>query len=305
MSNRYMNSVKPQRIALFGKFGAGNLGNECTLQVIIEQILRRWPDAQFVCFCANPQDVRTRHGIAAFPSQAQAAAAKSGPRGRLERTLRMAFLRMPLELVHWVKTLYVMGRTDMLIVAGTGIVNDYLTGPFGWPYDIFKLATLAALCRVKFVLLSVGVGPIRHPLSRWFLKRTFALAYYRSYRDEASKQYMENIGFNTVRDFVYPDVVFGLVQSNQDSVVRPGQRRIVGLGLQGLWFKGAEGVSGIPGYDGGLRVLAPGAWLLCAAPHRRHAVRYTGDKGIHRTPEEPEHLYRRTAVDHRTGVDRQ
>ena len=232
MSNRYMNSVKPQRIALFGKFGAGNLGNECTLQVIIEQILRRWPDAQFVCFCANPQDVRTRHGIAAFPSQAQAAAAKSGPRGRLERTLRMAFLRMPLELVHWVKTLYVMGRTDMLIVAGTGIVNDYLTGPLGWPYDIFKLATLAALCRVKFVLLSVGVGPIRHPLSRWFLKRTFALAYYRSYRDEASKQYMENIGFNTDRDFVYPDVVFGLVQSNQVSVVRPGQRRIVGLGLK-------------------------------------------------------------------------
>ena len=51
-----------------GNFGAGNLGNECTLQAVIEQILRRWLDAQLLCFCANPQDVRTRHNIAAFPS---------------------------------------------------------------------------------------------------------------------------------------------------------------------------------------------------------------------------------------------
>jgi polysaccharide pyruvyl transferase WcaK-like protein len=240
MSHQRLTSVKPKRIAFYGVFGAGNLGNECTLQVIIEQILRRWPDAQFLCFCTNPEDVRTRHGIAAFPAEAiaRAAAAKSSrPRGRLERALRIAFLRIPLELVHWVKTLHVMGRTDMLVVAGTGIVRDDLTGPWGWPYDIFKLSTLAALCRIKLVLLSVGVGPIRYPLSRWFLKRSFALAYYRSYRDEASKQYMENIGFNTDRDLVYPDVVFGLSQTNQVSGVRPGQRRIVGLGLKDYGLK--------------------------------------------------------------------
>jgi polysaccharide pyruvyl transferase WcaK-like protein len=233
MSNQRLKSVKPQRIALYGMFGAGNLGNECTLQVIVEQILRRWPDAQFVCFCANPNDVRTRHGITAFPSQAidRANAAKSGRVGRLERAFQIA-LRIPRELIHWVKTLYVMGRADMLVVAGTGIIRDDLTGPLGWPYDIFKLATLAALCRVKFVLLSVGVGPIRHPLGRWFLKRSFALACHRSYRDEASKKCMEKIGFNTEHDLVYPDVVFGLLPSNPVSAVRPGQRPSVGVGLK-------------------------------------------------------------------------
>jgi polysaccharide pyruvyl transferase WcaK-like protein len=233
MADHRLRFGKSKRIALYGMFGAGNLGNECTLQVIIEQILRHWPDAQLVCFCANPQDVRTRHGITAFPSEAvdRAAAAKSGVRGRLERALRI-FLRIPLELVHWLKILYVMSRTDMLVVAGTGIIRDDLTGPLGWPYDIFKLATLASLCRVKLVLLSVGVGPIRYPLSRWFLKRSFALADHRSYRDEASKEYVKNIGFNTDRDFVYPDVVFGLLPSNPISGVRPGQRQIVGLGLK-------------------------------------------------------------------------
>jgi polysaccharide pyruvyl transferase WcaK-like protein len=229
--------MKPARISFYGNFGAGNLGNECTLQAVIEQTLRRWPDAQLLCFCTNPRDVQTRHKIAAFSSEAadKTAAGRSGsrqPRGGLARIFRIVFQRIPLELVHWAKSLRAVSRTDMLVVAGTGIVADYLCGPLGWPYDIFKLSTLAALCRVKLVFLSVGVGPIRHPLSRWFLKRSLALAHHRSYRDEASKQYLEKIGFNTDRDFVVPDVVFGLSQSNLASGIRAGQRRIVGLGLK-------------------------------------------------------------------------
>jgi polysaccharide pyruvyl transferase WcaK-like protein len=134
--------------------------------------------------------------------------------------------------LHWLKVLLAVSRTDMLIVAGTGIVADYMCGPLGWPYDIFKLSTVAALCRVQLVFLSVGVGPIRHPLSRWFLKRSLALARHRSYRDNASKQYLERIGFNTDGDFVCPDVVFGLSQANLVPGSGPGPRRVVGLGLK-------------------------------------------------------------------------
>ena len=237
MSDRSAKSMKPASISFYGNFGAGNLGNECTLQAVIEQTLRRRPDAQLLCFCTNPQDVRTRHNIATFPSEVadRAAAGRSGSRGlrgRLGRVFRIVFKRIPLELVHWVKSLRAVSRTDMLVVAGTGIVADYMCGPLGWPYDIFKLATLAVLCRVKLAFLSVGVGPIRHPLSRWFLKTSLALAHHRSYRDETSKQYLQKIGFNTDRDCVYPDVVFGLSQGNLVSGVQAGQRRVVGLGLK-------------------------------------------------------------------------
>jgi polysaccharide pyruvyl transferase WcaK-like protein len=231
MFDRSAKPTKPARIGLYGNFGAGNLGNECTLQAVIEQVRRHLPDTQLVCFCTNPQDVRTRHNIAALPSEAfdRMAPARNG---RLARIFRIAFHRIPLELVHWVKSLRAVSRTDMTIVAGTGIVADYMCGPLGWPYDIFKLSALAALCRTKFVFLSVGVGPIRHPLSRWFLKRSLALACHRSYRDEASKQYLETIGFDTGRDFVCPDVVFSLSQSNPASHDRADRRRVVGLGLK-------------------------------------------------------------------------
>ena len=229
--------MKPARISFYGNFGAGNLGNEATLQAILEQILRRWPDGQLLCFCTNPQDVRTRHNIAAFPSEAinRGAAKRSDSAaswGNLTRFFRIAFQRIPLELVHWIKCLLALSRTDMLIVAGTGIVCDYTTGPLGYPYGIFKLSTLSALCRVKLAFLSVGVGPIHHPLSRWLLKKSLALARHRSYRDEASRQYLKEIGFNTDRDLVYPDVVFGLSKDRPVSSVTDGQRRIIGVGIK-------------------------------------------------------------------------
>jgi polysaccharide pyruvyl transferase WcaK-like protein len=228
--------MKRARVSLYGHFGDGNLGNECTLQAVIEQTVRHLPEAQLLCICTNPEDVRTRHKIKAIPSVALNRNAadrsdKSTRRGILMRILRI--LRwIPLELAHWIRCLSALSRTDMLIIAGTGIIQDYMCGPLGWPYDIFKLSTLAALCRVKIVFLCVGVGPIYHPLSRWLLKRSLALAHHRSYRDEASKQYLNKIGFNTDRDFVYPDVVFGLSQSNLVSVGRAGQRRVIGLGIK-------------------------------------------------------------------------
>jgi polysaccharide pyruvyl transferase WcaK-like protein len=229
--------MRPARISFYGNFGAGNLGNEATLQAVIEQTLRRWPDAQLLCFCTNPQDVRARHEIAAFPSEAvdRTAAERSDSRtlrGKLTRIFRIVFQRIPHELVHWIRCLHALSGTDILVIAGTGIVADYLCGPLGWPYDIFKLSTLATLCRVKLVFLSVGAGPIHHPLSRWFLKRSLALAYHRSYRDVVSKQYLQKIGFNTEHDFVYPDVVFGLSQGKLISGARTGERRIVGLGIK-------------------------------------------------------------------------
>ena len=54
-------------------------------------------------------------------------------RGGLARLFRIAFRRIPLELVHWIKCLHALSRADMLIVAGTGIVCDYVTGPLGYP----------------------------------------------------------------------------------------------------------------------------------------------------------------------------
>lgn len=231
--------MRPKRIAFYGNFGDGNLGNECTLQTAIEHTLQRWPDARLECICTGPEDVRARHGIAAFccrarrkrwPGRAQPAG--SGLAVWTVRMVRLGFCRLPLECAHWVRSLRVIARSDLLIVPGTGIVTDRGCGPWSWPYELFKYSALAALCRVPLVYLSVGAGPIEHPLSRWLITKSLARARYRSFRDEDSRRYVQGPGLDTRRDTVCPDLVFGLAAQNLTPRAADAPARVVGIGLK-------------------------------------------------------------------------
>ena len=254
--------MRPARIVFYGNFGAGNLGNEVTLQTAVEQSLARLPGATLVCVCTNPEDVRARHGIEAAPSGSRdsgwswshlnarhpgdaggspapgsrATAARNQPLPRLGATLarlgRIVFRRVPQELAHWFRMLRLMAATDLLLVPGTGIVTDASCGSFGWPYDMFKLTLLARLCRKRVFFLSVGAGPFRYRLGCWFIRRSLRLAHYRSYRDVDSKRRLDDIGFDTGRDAVYPDLVFGLSSTHLEKHVGIERVRIVGLGLK-------------------------------------------------------------------------
>ena len=285
--------MRPKRVAFYGNFGDGNLGNEVTLQTAIEHTLKRWPDAQLLCICTGPEDVRARHGIEAVCSRAKrqlwsrrarsaesaadrggSASGPSGSQGRLEvasgwrrliasqrakstrsfrlaalaaRALRWGFYSLPLEVTHWVRGLRAMAGSDTLIVPGTGILTDNRCSPWVWPYELFKYCALARLCRVQVVFLSVGAGPIHHPLSRWLITRSLALARYRSYRDEDSKRCIEGLGFDARRDVVCPDLVFGLSShSLPPSGPAEARRKVVGLGLKD--YAGREGNTGYRAY---------------------------------------------------------
>ena len=255
--------MRPARIVFYGNFGAGNLGNEVTLQTAIEQTLSLLPHAKLLCVCTNPEDVRARHGIAAAPSMsrdfgwswsdlsARQAGSDGGggatrgrsPAGRthllgslaavLARVGRIMFRRVPWELAHWYKMLRVMASSDVFLVPGTGIVTDGSCGSLGWPYDMFKLTVLARLCGRRVIFLSVGAGPFRYRLGCWFIRRTLGLAHYRSYRDADSKRRLEDIGLNTTHDAVYPDLVFGLSRDHlAETRAETESARIVGLGLK-------------------------------------------------------------------------
>ena len=266
--------MRPVRIAFYGNFGEGNLGNEVTLQTAIDHARARWPDAQLECICTGPEDVRARHGIAAFncrargkrwARQAQPAdpGASQGPRGgasgwrrllaeqRAKKTLafrvatlpvrilRMCLWKFPLECAHWFSSMRAVARSDILIVPGTGIATDRGCGPWSWPYELFKYSALAALRRVPLAYLSVGAGPIDHPLSRWLISRGLGFAGYRSYRDQDSKRYMQGPTLDTSHDAVYPDLVFGLGAQNLPPRDAAPVTKVVGIGLKDYSASGA------------------------------------------------------------------
>jgi polysaccharide pyruvyl transferase WcaK-like protein len=137
-----------------------------------------------------------------------------------------------LEAYRWFKGIACLKGSDLLVMTGTGMLDDYAIRPFDLHYEVFRWAVIAKLCRCKLLFVSVGGGPIHHPLSRFFVKVALALADYRSYRDASSKKHLEAIRTDVKNDLVYPDLAFSLPQSmipiNHDPT---RQRVVIGVGL--------------------------------------------------------------------------
>jgi polysaccharide pyruvyl transferase WcaK-like protein len=251
------------RIALFGHFGQGNFGNDGTLQVVVHHLRRLAPGAEFTCICTGPDAVAAAYGIGAVSNRVPAAntQTRNSPLARFARRLVVG---VPRELGEWTRSLKTLWGTDALVVPGTGLLHDAYTF-FSWgPYDMFRWLVAAKLCRCRILFVSVGAGPLYSRAGRFFVKTALSLADYRSYRDEATRRYLEGIGFRAGKDPVYPDLVFSLSESviphNHGS---SDHRPVVGLGL--MKYAGKYSVERPAGatYSAYLEVFADFAeWLL-------------------------------------------
>ncbi len=144
--------IKPKKISFFGNFGRQNLGNECTLQAILYNVQKFFPDAEINCICSDPKDTSGRHKISAFPISGRNAKGSNsnvwlGQNNPLMRLLRRVLIRLPMELVQWVKTFNTLKGTDMLVMTGTGMLSDFYISPFSLHYEILKWSIIAKMCR--------------------------------------------------------------------------------------------------------------------------------------------------------------
>ena len=265
--------VAPQSttIMFFGNFGTQNLGNECTLQAIIQNARRFLPGATVSCVCTDPLATSAAHGIPAFRISrryGEGVTAGSGRRHRnpVSRLIRRLVVRLPREVGEWVTAFRTLKGTRMLVMTGTGMLGDFGIGPFDLHYEILKWAILARVRGSKLLFVSVGAGPIAHPLSRWIVKAALSLADYRSYRDEFSQRYLESIGFNSSQDRVCPDLAFSLATSEilpSPDARRNANGRVVGLGLMEYYGQRRSPEEGERIYQRYVeRVAGFAAWLL-------------------------------------------
>jgi len=273
-----LDAVKPAprartTVSLFGNFGTHNLGNEYTLQAIIHNVRKHLPEADVSCICTSPGQVMASHDVPAFPISdrlVKSAPGNGGGGGAVARLLRRLFVRLPREMMRWVQAFRVLKGTRMLVMTGTGMLGDFGIGPFDLHYEILKWSLLAKARGSKLLFVSVGAGPIADPLSRRIVRWALSLADYRSYRDDFSKEYLEGIGFDTRRDFVYPDLAFSLKPDSAGPPLRNGNGRVVGLGLMDYYGNDRTGESNEATYQRYLqKVTSFLAWLL----ERKYTVR--------------------------------
>lgn len=177
----------------------------------------------------------------------------------------MACVGLGAELRQYARAYRELEETDVLIVPGTGLLTD-AWGLSAWgPYSVFKWVLMAKLRRCRVLFVSVGAGPIDGTVGRVLVRAALSLADYRSYRDDATRDYLGRIGFRSRRDRVYPDLVFSLPEAflSGDRTRANGARRVVGLGLkiyEGTYSSGDPRPETYTAYLESLADLA--AWLL-------------------------------------------
>lgn len=256
--------MSAKRIGVFGLFGAGNLGNDGSLEAMLRFLRAARPDAELTCICADPVKIEREHGVRSIRIGGYGAG--SGPRSALRR---LPPLRKLLQGHYAFRT---ARKLDVMVVPGTGILDDFGDTSFGMPIALFTWCLAARLSGTRIAFVSVGAGPILHPVSRRLMKAAARMAHYRSYRDTVSKAFMDSIGFDTGADALTPDVAFGLT-APAGSPALPGSDAPVTVGVGVMAYYGwrgpkAEGAQAI--YDAYLSRMARFVlWLL----DRGHPVR--------------------------------
>lgn len=204
-----------KKIAFWGNFGTGNLGNECTLQVAVANTRERFPQAKLVCICSGPEDASRIHDLECF--SVQPLVARPGFKNAVppaQRLLQRLLFAVPNELRRCREAFSVLEGVDTLVVPGTQVISKHHSQKnFDWTYFILKWAVIAKLRGSSLIFLNVGVGPVLGRIARFCAKAALSLADYRAYRDHASKECTLGLGVRAGPDVVYPDIVFGLPES--------------------------------------------------------------------------------------------
>lgn len=255
----------PVRIGIFGHYGNQNLGDESIIEAVIHNLKTKVPNCEIVCLSIDPFDSQRRHRTDAFPirnreeffervadpapvevSSTIPAMSYSGIRQkhpfkqrlkstpllgtaiRKAITVRNGLITFGQEIVFLKRAHACVKSLDLVLVTGSNQFLDNFGGPFGFPYTLLKWTALAKSNGVKVAFISVGAGPLDHPLSFRLLKWTLNRADYVSVRDEGSRTLLKSR--TGIEPAVFPDLAHSLTGSTGDTrTAEPGKRRTVAV----------------------------------------------------------------------------
>lgn len=173
------------KIVLSGYYGFDNAGDEALLTAISGALHALAPAAELVVFSGAPERTAERHG------------------------LRAVYYMSPPAV--WSE----LWGADLLISGGGSIFQD-VTSWRSLPYYI-SVVSLAKLFRKPVIFYAQGVGPINRPFSRWLMRLVGNRVDMITLRDEASREYLLEMGVTRPPMRVTADPVFSLEAADPDA----------------------------------------------------------------------------------------
>lgn len=220
-------SNKARRVGFFGILGAGNIGNDASFESVLGYLRNAHHDIFIDAICAGPERVRAAYGIDVSPLNYRLPTPRQRP-SLLIRGLRVGIetAMTGLRLTSWVR------RHDVVIVPGMGVLEATLPiRPWSTPWQMFTLSIAGRVFRTKVAFVCVGANPIRQRMTRLLYAHAAKLAFYRSYRDDFSRDVMRQQGIDVTVDHVYPDLAFSIPPVNDEL----GDPRTIGIGVMAFY----------------------------------------------------------------------
>lgn len=279
------------RVAVWGHFASGNLGDELVVEVMANALRRRRPRQPVVAISSSVADTTRRHAVSTYPLNPGAERSPSSTGGidhgdEVHASLRNALRRLLVVRVAWklwsttrrivrevpflIRSYRRLQDLDVLIVSGSGQLLDAWKGPWWHPYTTFRWALLARLTRTHVVYPSVGAGPIDHALSQFMIRKSIDWAEYVTVRDPHTATLLRAIGVD--RDLpVRPDMGWGW-ESPVRATEPPGDRGSAVIGVNPMAHEDPRNwPSGDPRrYDAYLTKLT--AFVTALLERGRHVV---------------------------------
>ena len=218
------------RVGLFGRLGSGNVGNDCSMESVLNYLRAEHPDAIVDAMCNGPARINAKYGIPTTPlfwyqQHSQRTRVGAIPLKVIGKAID------GVRIAQWVR------RHDVVIVPGMGVLEASLPlPPFEFPYCMFLLGISGKVFGTKVALVSVGADAIKQRVTRTLFDWAARLAFYRSYRNENSREAMRRRGVDVSGDRIYPDLAFAL-PVNADS---PADPRTVAVGVMGYYGSDAD-----------------------------------------------------------------
>ncbi len=204
---------EPIRIGLLGMYASRNLGDVAIQLAVMSALHARHDNVEFVGLCQDPEDTVRTFNIAAIASSGEGALitpatlaesvsqVPSSDKSRLSRLLGKFFALRQIQLQ--------MRSLDMLLISGSGQIDDFWGGPWAQPFRLMAWSFAARSQGKKVVVFGVGVDELRTRLGGWFCIRALNCASICVVRDSGSRDALRRLGYRRAID-VCADPAFHL-----------------------------------------------------------------------------------------------
>ena len=121
----------------------------------------------------------------------------------------------------------IVRNLDLIVMSGSGQLNEEWGGPWRYPFGLFRWCLLARLAKCKIAFLSVGAGEVNSFWAKQFCTSALRLAQYISVRDVRTKELVESWHIKSVQ--LVPDMAFSMKFEVDEQPKKTGKTLIVGI----------------------------------------------------------------------------